>query len=637
MKKIFTASLLSFLGFANAQISPVTYSVPGTFSFTVPPSVSSITIETIGAGGKGINNGGGGGGGGGYALGVYAVSSGTVLSVKVGSPNVNASVGTSSVGIGTSTLIYATGGTNGFSASTNTVIGGSGTGGAGFLGTISNFSGGAGGNGCWTYFGAGGGGAAGPSGNGGNGGNTPVYNGTNCNTPGGIGGTGSGAPAGNGGAGAGFSNSLCSVSIPATNPTSFGGGGGSGNGIGSPATNGSSGYVRISWGTSTCTPPPAPTPSASVVNICAGNSANLVAFTTGTTIATINWYNVATGGTILASGISYNTGTLSIGTYTYYAGALTCTNSITRTPIIVNVSGPPTITANFNPPTMCAGQISTLSLSGASFYSVTPLAIPPSYTVSPSATTIYTIVGTSSIGCTSTVFATLPITPSPTLNVTASPSIICSGQSSTLSATGGASYTWTPTIPMTGIVSPTTTTTYTASTSNSLGCTSTKTVTIFASTTPTVSISASSTLICAGQSATLTPSGALVYSWTPAVPLTGIVTPSFTTTYTAIGTGTFGCTGQSAITISVQICSGIAVSSSNNQNPTFQLFPNPINNELNIVTNDEHMNAYVYNIIGEVLMEIQLKEKHTKLNVANLPKGIYILQVNKTAKRFLKD
>lgn len=637
MRKIFTASIFSLLGFINAQISPMTYSVPGTFSFTVPPSVSSITIETIGAGGKGINNGGGGGGGGGYASGVYAVSPGTILSVKVGSPNVNASVGTSSVGIGTSTLIYATGGTNGFSASTNTVIGGSGAGGSGFLGTISNFNGGAGGNGCWTYFGAGGGGAAGPSGNGGNGGNTPVYNGTNCNTPGGTGGIGGGAPAGNGGAGAGFSNSLCSVSIPAINPTSFGGGGGSGNGIGSPATNGSSGYVRISWGTSTCTPPPAPTASTSVVNICAGNSANLVAFTSGTTIATINWYNVATGGTILATGITYNTGTLAAGTYTYYAGAFTCTNSITRTPIVVNVSGPPTLTANFNPPSMCAGQISTLTLSGASIYSVTPLAIPPAYTVSPSSTTIYTVVGTTSIGCSSTIFVTLPITPSPTLNVTASPSIICSGQSSTLSATGGTSYTWTPIIPLTGIVNPTVTTTYSASTSNSLGCINTKTATIFVSTTPTVNISASSTLICAGQSATLTPSGALVYSWTPSVPLSGVVSPSTTTSYTAVGTGTFGCTGQSAITVSVQNCTGINNFMSNTQNDSFQFYPNPAGVNITIITSNKNTRATIYNIVGELVFQIQLKENQTQLDISNLPNGIYIVQIDKTIKRFIKE
>ncbi len=218
-------------------------------TFVVPPGVTSIQVELIGAGGNGAGNGGGGGGGGGYARGTYAVSPGTSYSIVVGTGG--SQLATIIGGLG----IFAGAGNNGTTVG-NPNIGGGGLGGQGQGGQV-NHTGGTGGGGYYTYFGGGGGGAAGPTGNGSIGGNTVAYTGSNCLTPGGAGGSGGGAPAGDGGKGAGFTDTNCTVSDPAANGGTYGAGGGGGNGIGSAVGIGGSGVCIISWNTSTGIAPPA--------------------------------------------------------------------------------------------------------------------------------------------------------------------------------------------------------------------------------------------------------------------------------------------------------------------------------------------------------------------------------------------
>jgi hypothetical protein len=127
--------------------SPKKFETPGTYSWTVPPSVTSICIEAWGGGGNGgrcTNSsyllGGGGGGGGGYGYQCFTVVPGTSYNVVVGN-----SGGTSSVGA----LINATGGGSG---GDNGGPGGSG----GTSSATFNISGTSGGAGAYLYGGYGG-------------------------------------------------------------------------------------------------------------------------------------------------------------------------------------------------------------------------------------------------------------------------------------------------------------------------------------------------------------------------------------------------------------------------------------------------------------------------------------------------
>ena len=79
-----------FIQSSNCQGSQ-SFSTPGTFAngFTVPPGVTSITVQAWGGGGGGgidatNNNGGPGGGGGAYVSSTFTVVSGAAYNVVVG-------------------------------------------------------------------------------------------------------------------------------------------------------------------------------------------------------------------------------------------------------------------------------------------------------------------------------------------------------------------------------------------------------------------------------------------------------------------------------------------------------------------------------------------------------------------------
>jgi hypothetical protein len=247
MKKLYSLSFFAITTISlSAQSGTQSFTTSGVF--TVPPNVTMITVEVVGAGGDGGGNGGGGGGGGGYASGQYTVTPMTSMSISVGIGGNGPSAGTTSIGM---LGISASGGDNGTSVA-NPNLGGGGAGGIGSGGNISNDTGGTGGGGYWTYFGGGGGGAAGPLGNGTAGGNTIVWSGI-CQTPGGAYGASGGAPGGDGGKGAGFTDANCNVTDPAGNGLNYGGGGGGGNGNGGQPGNGAGGYCIITWGPSSTT------------------------------------------------------------------------------------------------------------------------------------------------------------------------------------------------------------------------------------------------------------------------------------------------------------------------------------------------------------------------------------------------
>ncbi|MCF8424748.1 MAG: hypothetical protein K9H41_10420, partial [Bacteroidia bacterium] len=180
---------------------------------------------------------------------------------------------------------------------------------------------------------------------------------------------------------------------------------------------------------------------------------------------------------------------------------------------------------------------------------------------------------TSSLGCSSTEFKNIVVSPATSLSVTSTP--ICSGGSSTLIVTGATNYTWSPTTNLsssTGSVvvgNPNTTTVYSVLGANG-SCTAIATSTVDVTTTPTLSVNSGS--ICSGSSLTITANGALNYTWSPTTNLsspTGSVVsanPNSSTTYTVFGSnGNCTSTANSTVTViptpvisvnSGSICSG---------------------------------------------------------------------------------
>ena len=140
----------------------------------------------------------------------------------------------------------------------------------------------------------------------------------------------------------------------------------------------------------------------------------------------------------------------------------------------ITVIQSPTVTVSATNPNICPGLSTTLSANGASTYVWNPGNQPDSnYTVSPTATTIYTVTATGANGCIVSATQTINVSNQLPIAVTSNPAVLCGGSSATLTATGASIYTWQPGN-LSGAsvsVSPSTTTSYTVNGSDALGCT----------------------------------------------------------------------------------------------------------------------------------------------------------------------
>lgn len=151
-----------------------------------------------------------------------------------------------------------------------------------------------------------------------------------------------------------------------------------------------------------CLPPllPTNTTSVSLQSICSSSNSTTL---TATSSSTVTWFNVPNAGSSLGSGTSFVTPTLAIGTHTFYAQANTCTVSASRTPITVTVNPNPTVTLVSSSTSICVGESATLTANGGSTYSWSAIVNSGStVVVTPTITTIFTVTGTNSFGCTNT-------------------------------------------------------------------------------------------------------------------------------------------------------------------------------------------------------------------------------------------
>jgi len=276
MRKQFSNGTIQTINkFDEGGIFSQSFTIPGTYSWTAPPNVTTISVVCVGGGGAGGSSpasstfgyaGGGGGGGLAYKNNI-AVTPGTSYTVVVGAgATVSSGDGGNSYFIDTTTL-QATGGAGGQSrTSGESGVKSGGTGGTFSVAGTSGGTGGTGGSslGSATNGPGGGGGAAGYAGNGGNGGNNGV-DGTS-GAGGGAGGGGGGSSGGSRGAGGGGvgltgqgtngSGGASSTSIGGTggsggntadlNGAAYGGGG-SGGYFGENGYVGGNGAVRIIW------------------------------------------------------------------------------------------------------------------------------------------------------------------------------------------------------------------------------------------------------------------------------------------------------------------------------------------------------------------------------------------------------
>lgn len=242
------------------------------------------------------------------------------------------------------------------------------------------------------------------------------------------------------------------------------------------------------------------------------------------------------------------------GTYTITHTAANASGTSTPVSQTITINPKPTLTVTSV--AICSGSSGTIAASGASTYSWNTGAATSSLTASPTSLTVYTVTGTSALGCTNTATGTMSVNTTPTVAV--SNATICSGNTATLTASGAATYSWSTSASTASVaVSPTTTTVYTV-TGTSTGCSNTKTVSVAVNTTPTVAVN--NATVCTGNAVTLTASGATTYSWNTSATTASIsVSPTTTTLYTVTGTST-GCSNTKTVSVTANTTPTVAVS-----------------------------------------------------------------------------
>ncbi|MBS1636346.1 MAG: T9SS type A sorting domain-containing protein [Bacteroidetes bacterium] len=157
------------------------------------------------------------------------------------------------------------------------------------------------------------------------------------------------------------------------------------------------------------------------------------------------------------------------------------------------------------------------------------------------------------------------------------------------------------------------------------GIQSTSTVTAQVHVLPAVVAVSSNTALCAGQSATLTASGASTYTWsttqtTPSI----VISPTTTVNYTVTGTDANGCVNTATCQQAVVPCTGIQELPDNT--PAVNLYPNPNNGSFILeITTDASI--CITNTLGQVLYSAKTEAgKHT-INIEHEHAGVYYVHI----------
>ncbi len=282
----------------------------------------------------------------------------------------------------------------------------------------------------------------------------------------------------------------------------------------------------------------------------------------------------------------------------------------------------PTLTVSNSSPTLCAGSTVTLTAAGNATAYAWSSSVTNAVGFTPTATAIYTVVATGSNSCQNSATTTVNVNQSPTVSIVPSNTAICNGSTATLTANGAFTYTWnTPSNSLSIVVNPTVTTSYTVAGTNTLGCEGTSTISLIVNQIPTVTAISNASMICTGQTASLTAGGATTYSWNTSSTNTSIVvSPTTTTSYTVTGTAN-GCSNTFVITQTVSNCTGLyeneVLASS------FLVYPNP-NNGVFIIKTENRVDLTITDALGRTVKSLTLNTNE-QLEVAGLADGLYFI------------
>lgn len=442
---------------------------------------------------------------------------------------------------------------------------------------------------------------------------------------------------------------------------------------------------------------------------------------------------VAVNSGSLCSGASFTMVPSGASSYTFSSGSAVVTPTVTSTytvtganaqgclssPAVSNVTvfATPTLAVVGSHSYACTGITPTLTVSGAQTYTWSTSSTATAITVSPTASTLYSVTGASSQGCVSApVVTSIVYVPQPTLStqqntavcngatlslpagngnmtynwsggvtggvpftVTANASysatatntgngcqqpnvsvvnvtavaipvvslsvvapVICYGATTAINATGAQQYSFSTGVTNGIGFAPGSTANYTVLGFNQQGntfCFGASAVTgITVNPTPTITITKTSSVMCVGETATISLTGPTNYTWS-----TGSTASFVTISPTVVANVGFtvdfvsaqGCTNTAAVTQTVSACTGVAERTHGSR---INLFPNPSQGLFTLEFDTEgRKQVQVFNSVGQMIFIRSVNTMREEFDLSELPKGIYYFSISEAGStRYIK-
>ncbi len=232
--------------------------------------------------------------------------------------------------------------------------------------------------------------------------------------------------------------------------------------------------------------------------------------------------------------------------------------------------------------------------------------------------------------CVGGVSATFTIKPLPQVSISGN-SLVCSGQSATLTASGADVYAWNNFSPNPSIiVSPILPTIYSVTGTNTLTtCSNTQQLYVNVNQSPVATILYERLSICKGESIILSALGNYpYYQWMDTSNDQNIeVSPDTTTSYILSVVDNNGCTDSAMVTVEVSACVGFKKLSMTR--PGIKIYPNPAVSFLTVEI-DTESELILYDQFGRVVLEDHFQMGEHRIDLRQYRAGLYILKCGAT-------
>jgi hypothetical protein len=364
--------------------------------------------------------------------------------------------------------------------------------------------------------------------------------------------------------------------------------------------------------------------NASSTNICAGNQATL--YVMGANNYT--WNNGSNSFSIVVSPTITTTYSIN-GSNGACSGAATKTiNVLPSNPINVNANPSFSVCLGKNIVLTASGSFTAYSWSGSSSNS-------SSISITPTANTNYTVSAFgSSLSCASTTIISVVVNSNPISSLSITPASCgskCDGKLTVTTLGGSAPFTYSvagsncTVVPCSNLCAGL----YTLNTIDNAGCTNFNIFSVNNSVNNMVANITATHATCANCN-----DGVLVanlvggntpytYSWSPSGGTAAIAASLTTGCYTLSVTDAGGCNTKSYACVGISTgIDGMAAFADE-----VLLFPNPTKSLLNIQLNGFVFNYQLYSSLGQLIISEKNNSNVTSVNLENLSKGIYILEI----------